>query len=100
MRPLLFGALPFPSANILRLTGMVVTFIIPRPVGFLSLPNPGPTELLPCRRGSFYAKRALINRARPRATRLGVCDSHGESFSLSAIRAKSGKDEAFIFRMT
>jgi hypothetical protein len=100
MRPLLFGALPLPSANILRLKGMVVALLFRGRSVSSPSPTPGPTELLPCRRGSFYAKRALINRARPRATRLGVCDSHGESFSLSAIRARSGKDEAFIFRMT
>ena len=29
-----------------------------------------------------------------------VCELPGESFNLSAIRAKSGREEAFIFRMT
>jgi hypothetical protein len=29
-----------------------------------------------------------------------ACKRHGESWSLSAMRAKSGKEDAFIFRMT
>ena len=84
-------------------------------------PNAGLTEPLFSRRGSFFANPfATIEREDPaqrtRRQRMlvfvgtglaanadGSTPSNqdpGERCSLSAMRAKSGKEEAFIFRMT
>jgi hypothetical protein len=110
-------ALLVPLANIGFFGGMVRL-----PSGRLSpspRPNAGLTEPLLSWRGSFFSaglrpsERANFRRNCPaietgsaanidgsRAAFSPSGQDAGESCSLSAMRAKSGKEEAFIFRMT
>jgi hypothetical protein len=107
-----------PLANI-RLFGVMVNFRLsagpsPRPIA-------GHTEPLFFWRGSFFADTLVTGAAvtNPSANKCRVFETgpaanadrsisalkrsdqdSGESRSLSAMRARSGKEEAFIFRMT